>query len=202
VIYLGSFAKTVMPGVRVGFVVADQPVIAPGRPGGCLADELGKLKSMLTVNTPSLSQAVVAGKLLEHDFSLVRANASAADAYRRNMDLLRRRLRDRFPDEDGAVRWNEPAGGFFLVVTVPFSVDDDLLERSAREHRVLWTPMSHFYAASTGGHHQLRLSCSALAPEDIETGIDRLARFIAEHSPAPKHSPAPGRASSRRSERF
>ena len=183
VVYLGSFAKTVLPGVRVGFAVADQPVTVAGRPaGGLLADELGKLKSMLTVNTPSLSQAVVAGKLLEHDFSLLRANTRAADLYRRNMGLMRRGLRDRFPDEDGQVRWNAPAGGFFLVLTVPFRADDELLEYSAREHRVLWTPMSHFYAASPGGRHELRLSCSSLTPGDIETGLDRLAKFIAEMS--------------------
>jgi (S)-3,5-dihydroxyphenylglycine transaminase len=186
VVYLGSFAKTVLPGVRVGFAVADQPVTVAGRSvGGLLADELGKLKSMLTVNTPSLSQAVVAGKLLEHDFSLLRATTRAADLYRRNMGLLRHGLRDRFPDEDGPVRWNEPAGGFFLVLTVPFHADDELLERSAREHRVLWTPMSHFYAASSGSsgeRRELRLSCSSLTPQDIETGLDRLAKFIAEMS--------------------
>jgi (S)-3,5-dihydroxyphenylglycine transaminase len=199
VVYLGSFAKTVLPGVRVGFIVADQLVTGAGRrTGGFLADELGKLKSMVTVNTPSLSQAVVAGRLLEHGFSLLRANARAADLYRRNMALIRRGLRDRFPDEDGPVRWNEPAGGFFLVLTVPFQADDALLEHSAREHRVLWTPMSHFYAASPGGRRELRLSCSSLTPQDIETGLDRLAKFIAEQSP-PSQAGTPERG--RRSRR-
>jgi (S)-3,5-dihydroxyphenylglycine transaminase len=197
VVYLGSFAKTVLPGVRVGFAVADQPVTVAGRPdGGLLADELGKLKSMLTVNTSSLSQAVVAGALLEHDFSLLRANARAADLYRRNMGLMRRGLRDRFPDEDGPVRWNEPAGGFFLVLTVPFPADDELLEHSAREHQVLWTPMSHFYAASSGDRRELRLSFSSLTPPDIETGLDRLATFIAEMScGAAASAEPPGRRS-------
>ncbi|MEY9842843.1 DNA-binding transcriptional MocR family regulator [Streptacidiphilus sp. EB103A] len=60
VIYLGSFAKTVIPGARIGYVVADQPVSAPGR-AGLLADEMSKIKSMVTVNTPAVAQAVVAG---------------------------------------------------------------------------------------------------------------------------------------------
>jgi (S)-3,5-dihydroxyphenylglycine transaminase len=69
VIYLGSFAKTAVPGARVGYVVADQPVGT-----GVLAHELAKIKSMLTVNTSPIAQAVVGGKLLEHGCSLVSAN--------------------------------------------------------------------------------------------------------------------------------
>lgn len=62
VVYLGSFAKTALPGARVGYVVADQRVTG----AGLLADELSKIKSMLTVNTSAVAQAIVGGKLLEN----------------------------------------------------------------------------------------------------------------------------------------
>ena len=43
------------------------------------------------------------------------------------------------------VRWNVPDGGFFVVLDVPVRADEALLEESARELGVLWTPMSFFY---------------------------------------------------------
>ncbi|WP_329218542.1 PLP-dependent aminotransferase family protein [Streptomyces sp. NBC_01485] len=193
VLYLGSFAKTTLPGARVGFMVADQRVTsgggaAGGGAAGYLADELAKIKSMVTVNTSPLAQAVVAGQLLEHDYSLVRANAGAIGVYRRNLDLVLNGLRSRFA-QDGSqdssqdsdvrrIHWNTPTGGFFVVLTLPFPADEALLERSAREHGVLWTPMRHFYDGAGGGENQLRLSCSLLTPEEIETGLDRLADLL------------------------
>lgn len=179
VIYLGSFAKTALPGARVGYVIANQRVTdGTGQKQGLFADQLSKIKSMLTVNTSPLAQAVVGGKLLEHDCSLVRANAREAIIYRRNLKLLLNGLEERFPAGSG-VHWNTPGGGFFLVLTVPFRTDDTLLEYSARRHGVLWTPMHHFYAEGMSTH-QLRLSYSLLQPKQITRGLDRLADLVYE----------------------
>jgi (S)-3,5-dihydroxyphenylglycine transaminase len=182
VVYLGSFAKTVLPGARVGYVVADQTVTGADGDVRLLADELSKIKSMLTVNTPALAQAIVGGKLLEHGCSLVRANERERKIYAANRTRLVERLASHFGD-GSPVRWNAPTGGFFVVVTVPFPVDDELLTRSARDYGVLWTPMHHFYdtgADSRDGARSLRLSYSAVTPGQIDTGVDRLARFIGD----------------------
>lgn len=178
VVYLGSFAKTGFPGARVGYVVADQRVAAGDGSVSLLADELSKIKSMVTVNTSPVAQAVVAGKLLHHDFSMAAANRRETSAYLRNLRQLLDGLSRRFAGPEGAVTWNSPSGGFFAVVTLPFPADDELLERSAREYRVLWTPMSHFYSDG-GGLHQVRLACSQLTPDLIEEGLDRFAAFVA-----------------------
>ncbi|MGK4585537.1 PLP-dependent aminotransferase family protein [Kitasatospora sp. HPMI-4] len=176
VVYLGSYAKTGLPGARVGFVVADQTVTAPSGATGLLADELAKLKSMLTVNTSAISQAVIAGKLLEHEGSLLRANEREIARYRDNLAQVLAGLGQAFPASTG-VRWNTPSGGFFLVVTVPFPVDGALLEASARDYGVLWTPMRHFHDAPEA-EFQLRLSVSLLTTEQLDEGIRRLARLI------------------------
>ncbi|MFF3731970.1 aminotransferase class I/II-fold pyridoxal phosphate-dependent enzyme [Streptomyces sp. NPDC002476] len=184
VVYLGSFAKTGLPGARVGYAVADQPVVDAAGGTGLLADELSKLKSMLTLNTSPVAQAVIGGKLVQHDFSLVRANAREAELYRGNRRRLLAGLARRFPlhrDPGATVTWNTPAGGFFLVVTVPFEASDARLEESAERYGVLWTPMHHFYTGTAGGTHQLRLSCSLLTPGLIEEGLDRLAAFVDDH---------------------
>jgi (S)-3,5-dihydroxyphenylglycine transaminase len=182
VIYLGSFAKTGFPGARVGYVLADQRVATAGAAGrvSLLADELSKIKSMLTVNTSAVTQAIIGGKLLAHDCSLVAANLRETAAYQRNLRQVLDGLRRRFTRAD--VTWNCPSGGFFVVVTVPFTADDDLLERSAREYRVLWTPMSHFYDGH-GGLPHVRLAFSQLTPDLIEIGLDRFAAFVAGQRP-------------------
>ncbi|MFJ8795283.1 PLP-dependent aminotransferase family protein [Streptomyces sp. NPDC102462] len=194
VVYLGSFAKTGMPGARVGYVVAGQRVTGPGG-GSLLADELSKIKSMLTVNTAPIAQAIVGGKLLAHGCGLADANRRETEVYHRNLrqvlDGLDRRLGG-YPD----VSWNVPTGGFFIVLTVPFTVDDDLLAHAARRHGVLFTPMHHFYG-STAGHRQLRLSISTLTPDRIEEGLDRLAALVeegrAEHEGTGEHIPSGAR---------
>ncbi|ATL69932.1 aminotransferase-like domain-containing protein [Nocardia terpenica] len=177
VVYLGSFAKTGMPGARVGYVVADQHVAG----GGLLADQLSRLKGMLTVNTSPISQAVVAGKLLLNDFSLIKANARETAIYRRNLHLTLGELTRRLGACPG-VSWNTPKGGFFITVTAPLVVDDELLEHAARDHGVLFTPMHHFYGGK-GGFNQLRLSISLLTPELIEEGVARLAALLTARLP-------------------
>ncbi|MFD9906162.1 PLP-dependent aminotransferase family protein [Streptomyces sp. NPDC059063] len=182
VVYLGSFAKTGMPGARVGYAVAGQRVTGARGGGTLLADELSKIKSMLTVNTPPIVQAVIGGKLLAHGCSMAAANRRETEVYRRNLHQVLDGLAQRLKDHEG-VSWNAPTGGFFIVVTVPFTVDDDLLAHAARHHGVLFTPMHHFYG-STAGHHQLRLSISTLTPDRIEQGLDRLAAVITESLPS------------------
>jgi (S)-3,5-dihydroxyphenylglycine transaminase len=181
VIYLGTFAKTGFPGARVGYVVADQRVAQDDGKTSLLADELAKIKSMLTVNTSAIAQAVVGGKLLRHGYSMAAANRRETAAYLRNSRQLLDGLSRRFKAPNGSpapVTWNSPGGGFFVVVTLPFPADDELLGYCAREYGVLWTPMSHFYSGA-GGLHQVRLACSQLTPDLIETGLDRFAAFVA-----------------------
>ena len=180
VVYLGSFAKTGFPGARVGYVIADQRVA--GRQGGIslFADQLSKIKSMVTVNTSPVAQALVGGKLLECGCRLTAANKRETQVYQRNLHQVLDGLAARFGDPGtvagSGVSWNRPRGGFFIVVTVPFAADEAMCEYSAREHGVIWTPMSHFY--TSGGLTQLRLAFSQLTPGQIETGLDRLAEMI------------------------
>jgi (S)-3,5-dihydroxyphenylglycine transaminase len=180
VVHLGSFAKTALPGARVGYVIADQEVIGPTGRRTLLADELSKIKSMTTVNTSAVSQAVVGGLLIESGCRLREANAAAIAHYRTNMNTLLDELERHFPADRRAelgVSWNRPDGGFFAVVDVPFAADHRALETSARTFGVLWTPMSDFYLDG-GGTHRLRLSCSSQSPDVIVEGVARLAAFI------------------------
>jgi (S)-3,5-dihydroxyphenylglycine transaminase len=179
VIYLGSFAKSVFPGARVGFLIADQTVVDASGRRSVLAEELSTVKSMVTVNTSPIAQAVVGGVLLEAGCSLRAANKAKIEHYRRSLGALLAALDRTFPEP--TVTWNAPAGGFFAVLDVPVRADETLLERSAREYGVLWTPMSFFYLDG-GGTRALRLSCSALTEAEIAEGVRRLALLIRDAS--------------------
>ena len=180
VIHLGSFSKTAFPGARLGFAVADQTVTDSAGRTGLLADELAKIKSMVTVNTSPLSQAAVAGLLLACRGRLSELNVPTSAYYANAMRSTLRQLDECFPASQRAglgVRWNSPDGGFFLTMHVPFLADNAALARSAEDFGVIWTPMSYFYPHG-GGDRTIRLSVSYLTQADITDGIARLARFI------------------------
>jgi DNA-binding transcriptional MocR family regulator len=194
VVHLGSYSKTVFPGARVGFVVADQRIVDEHGRTTLLADELSKIKSMVTVNTSSLSQAVVAGTLLAAGGRISELNAKSASYYGDAMQATLRQLDRRLPAEDRSrlgVRWNSPTGGFFLNVQVAFDTDEAALTRAARTFGVIWTPMRYFYPVG-GGDRTLRLSTSYLTPGEIDEGITRLAAFITAETDAMRQS-SPGR---------
>ena len=188
VVHIGSFAKSAFPGARVGYVLADQAVATGAADRDVLlADELARIKSMVTVNTSALSQAAVAGLLLGCRGRLSELNAAAAAHYGENLRVLLEELAKRFPDSGGRAEgpaWNEPRGGFFLTLSVPFRADEHALARSAQEYGVLWTPMAYFHPDG-GGERQIRLSFSALTPAEIREGVARLARFVAAESSRP-----------------
>jgi (S)-3,5-dihydroxyphenylglycine transaminase len=179
VIYLGTFAKICVPGVRVGFAVADQRV-RHGETHRYLAQELATIKSMLTVNTSPICQAIVGGMLLEHETSLTALAQEKGAFYRDNLqcllDALERHLGPR-GNSPYHVSWNVPQGGFFVRVQTSFIVDEEMLKLSAERHGVLWTPMANFMLGGAQSR-ELRLSCSYLTREQIEEGVPRLARFI------------------------
>lgn len=180
VVHLGSLSKTLFPGARVGFAVADQVVVGADGTTGLLADELTRIKSMVTVNTSPVSQAVVAGMLLAAGGRTSEFNAETAAYYGDAMRATLRELDRCFPEPERSalgVRWNEPTGGFFLTVDVPFTADNAALELAAEKFGVIWTPMSYFFPQG-GGERSLRLSVSYLTQPQIAEGVGRLADFI------------------------
>jgi len=181
VVYMGSFSKTLFPGLRLGYLVADQQVLLPGGSGGrrvSLASELSKIKSLTTVNTSTVVQAIAGGILLEAGGSLRPLVEEKLPFYRANRDRMLACLEAALGGA-GGVRWNRPEGGFFLTVTLPFEFTDECLTACARDYGVIVCPL-RFFALTPGRERQVRLSFSYVDEERIAEGIDRFARFVRE----------------------
>ena len=182
VIYLGSFSKSIYPGLRIGFLATTMRVRRASGETSRLTADLSKIKSLLTVNSSPLCEAIVGGLLLHHDCSLTRYVESRRLALKANRDAMLRALETYFrtgaPWND-AVRWNTPAGGFFLTLHLPFALSGDDLTVSARDYGVLWTPMN-FFRIEPGECREIRLSFSYATAEQIDRGIAALARMVAD----------------------
>lgn len=176
VLYVGSYAKTVYPGLRLGYLVSDQEDTLTGR---TLAHQLSKIKSLLTVNTSPLLQALLAGILLSHGGSLKAVVRPKKDALKKNRDTMLKCLAAEFSDFAGLIHWNRPAGGFFITVTLPFEFGEEELRCCASKYGVLVVPMQ-FFTVNGDRSCRVRLSFSCIDEGNIQTGVQRFGAFVRE----------------------
>ncbi|TFH86446.1 PLP-dependent aminotransferase family protein [Billgrantia azerbaijanica] len=165
VIHLGSFSKVLAPGLRLGYVIADEPLIA----------KLVQVKQAADLHTPSFTQQVVheivsQGFLKEHIPGIRALYAERCGAM---LAALERHM-------PRGVHWNRPEGGMFIWVTLPEVLDSTALLGEAIRERVAFVPGAPFYATAPRAN-TLRLSFVTVAPARIEEGVARLGRLIATH---------------------
>jgi 2-aminoadipate transaminase len=156
VIGLGTFAKLVAPGLRVGWVLAAPEIVA----------RLAALKAD-GGSCPFTQRVLVeycrAGRL-EPDLG------DRVRTYRAHRDVMARAVREHLPQAS----FELPDGGYYLWLRLPESVDGDRLAILAESHGVQILPSSHFHATPGPANH-VRLAYSYASPSEIEEGVRRLA---------------------------
>ncbi len=162
VVYASSFSKTVCPGIRVGYLVGAEELIA----------KIAKLATSTYISPSMVSQAIV------HQFctsgAIDRSIETVKGALRERAQTLCSALERELPD----ARFVPPQGGYFLWVDFPKGTDVAALFAAAAERGVQFVKGSDFVL--DGGESSLRLAYSGVTPEEIEEGIKRLAEAYAE----------------------
>jgi 2-aminoadipate transaminase len=162
-IYLSTFSKTLAPGIRLGWIVAPERVIA----------KLVQAKQGMDLHTSSLVQHV-AYDICQR--GLLRAHVrKIRKVYRERRDVMLKAMEEHFPPE---VQWTRPQGGLFLWARMPECVNAEDLLQTALEEKVAFVPGHAFYPSGGDGHCCMRLNFSNATPEMIEEGIKRLGRAI------------------------
>ncbi len=176
VFYIGSYAKVLNPSLRIGFIVAPS-VLQDGSLGTDFIRELSKIKSLVSVNTGQINQAIVGGILLMGGGSLKANMLEACEHYKISRDLMLDTLADAFANADFAVSWNRPEGGFFITLNTPMEFDSEALVACAEQYGVLCMPVS-FFCNGTQKSTQVRFSFSYVDHGTIVEGVRRFAAFI------------------------
>jgi 2-aminoadipate transaminase len=165
VVYASSFSKTVCPGIRVGYLVGPEALIA----------RIRKNATETYISPNMVAQSIVAEFC--DSGSIDRSIETVKAALRERRDATCDALNRHIPD----ARFVTPEGGYFLWVDLPEGSDVAALEQGARERGVVFVKGTDFLIE--GGQSSLRLAFSAVPPDQIEEGISRVAEAYRELTP-------------------
>lgn len=162
-IYCGSFSKTLAPGLRVGFIVANAQVIR----------KLVLMKQAADLHSSTINQIAI-HQVAEKGFDAQVAKIRKTYSHRR--DSMLAALAKYMPE---GTSWTKPEGGMFVWVTLPVGMDGArLLAKSLETVKVAFVPGQAFFADGAGPN-TLRLSFSCANDQMIEDGIQRLGGLVA-----------------------
>lgn len=179
VLLIYSFSKIVYPGLRLAALISDQEIIIHDSKSRKVSDILSEIKGYVTVNTPSLSQMAFGGLLVSNQCSLSAQVKLKTIALRERRDAMVDALEKKFNIEGLSknITWQVPKGGFFMKLTLPFDIDDELLYECVTNYKVIFCPM-WFFSLKHSRKNEVRLAFSNVSVNDIYLGVSRLCLFV------------------------
>ena len=163
VLRMGSFAKSLAPGLRLGWLNGSAEQMRRIADGG-LRDSGGGINHFA---------AMAVGELcLSGDFD--RQVDRFKSEYRRRRDALLEALAEHAPAGCG---WTKPGGGFFIWLTLPEGLDAAALAPRAEAEGMTYIPGERFHLDGRG-QNTLRLAFSLYPPEALAKAAERLGRAI------------------------
>ncbi|EQM65994.1 PLP-dependent aminotransferase family protein [Pseudomonas tohonis] len=162
-IYTGTVSKTLLPGLRVGFLIAS-PDLFP---------YLLRLKQSADLHTNRIGQWQALQWLGTEQYR--EHLAELRDFYRQRRDAMQAALEEHFAD---LATWQIPQGGLFFWLALKQPLDTRTLLKPALEQNVAFMPGEPFFIDPDQHPGYLRLNFSHVAPERLGEGLQRLAGVI------------------------
>ncbi len=173
VIYCSSFAKTIAPGLRVGWMVLP-PQHYP---------RAEYLKYVNNLATPTLPQLAVADFLQRGGYE--RYLQRIRPHYRQLTERFAQAISQYFPPD---TRISRPAGGFVLWVELAEPVDTLQLAQQALQHRISIAP-GVIFSARQKYQRCIRINCALPWTDSVASGLKKLGHLCKAMSPAESSQP-------------
>lgn len=164
-ILLGTFSKTVTPGMRMGFIISENTE---------LLRYISIAKEASDLHSNIFSQYLLWDYLEHNDLDSHIAKIKAL--YQEQAHAMMDAMEKYFPP---SVTYTRPQGGMFLWVTLPEGVTAMELFPKALEKKVAFVPGDPFYI-DVNNAGTMRLNYTNADCETIEEGIRRLGELLAE----------------------
>lgn len=164
IIFLGSFSKILMPGLRIAWMVADPVII----------DKVVKLKQAVDLQSSSFGQRQTSFFIDMYDLDA--HVAKIKELYKKRRNLMCDSMKEYFPE---GITFTYPEGGLFTWVTLPEGMDAKELMPKVLAKNVAYVPGGPFYPHG-GNANYFRLNYSNMPEERIVEGIKRLAEVLKE----------------------
>ena len=162
-IHLGTFSKTLCPGLRVGWIAAS----------GAVLEKLVQVKQGADLHTSTFNQMQIAALL--NSFDLDAHVSRIQKVYGERRDVMLEAMEEYFPRE---IQYTRPEGGLFTWVELPEGVNGRHLFQKAVEAGVAFVPGGSFYAC-TPRENTFRMNYSNMPEPRIREGIQRLSQALA-----------------------
>ncbi len=169
VLYLGSFSKTLFPGLRIGFLVVPKSLAASFATG---LSELYRGGQVFT-------QAVLADFMAEGHFAshIRRMRVLYEERLRLLQQAIERHFGDTLPTSGGDA-------GLHLTLGLPDNCDDAAISRHAQSQDIIARPLSRYYMNPSSNRRGLILGYACVPNDVIGPTFDKLANIIVQHLPA------------------
>ncbi|OXS73471.1 aspartate aminotransferase [Lysinibacillus sp. KCTC 33748] len=162
-ILLGSFSKTVTPGMRLGFIITKNKE---------LLQHIETAKQATDLHTNIFSQYVIYDYLANNDYTEHVQKIIAL--YRNQADAMLNAMEEFFPAH---VDYTRPYGGMFIWATMNNGTSSLDVFQKAMEQKVAFVPGDPFYTSKTGVN-TMRLNYTNATPAVIREGIKRLGSIL------------------------